>query len=64
MIAIVPEDEAERAAALLRADPAGGGACVIGRVDAAPASLVTVASEIGPERILDLPSGEQLPRIC
>jgi hydrogenase expression/formation protein HypE len=40
------------------------GATLIGRVTAAAAPLVTLRSAIGASRILDMPSGEQLPRIC
>ena len=41
-----------------------GGARAIGTVDAAPAGLVTLRSRIGATRIVDMLSGEQLPRIC
>jgi hydrogenase expression/formation protein HypE len=64
MIAVLPAAEAERAAACMRSDPAGAQACVIGGVTESPEGMVTIASEIGADRILDLPSGEQLPRIC
>ena len=63
-IAIVPEAEAERALELLREDPQGVGAIRIGQVlDEQPGRL-TLRSEIGSTRILDMLSGEQLPRIC
>ena len=39
-------------------------AAVIGRVVEKSAPLVTIKSAIGARRILDMPSGEQLPRIC
>ena len=39
-------------------------AAIIGKVVREPNSLVTVKSKIGSKRILDLLSGEQLPRIC
>jgi len=42
----------------------GAGSAVIGRVAERAAPLVTLKSAIGVSRILDMPSGEQLPRIC
>jgi hydrogenase expression/formation protein HypE len=62
-VAFVPEEQAERALALLRAHPLGEGAARIGRVGVArgPVHLETA---FGATRILDLLSGEQLPRIC
>jgi len=64
MIAFVPESDADRALALLRALPVGAGACRIGSVLSDSPGLVTLKSRIGARRILDLLSGEQLPRIC
>ncbi|MCL6642496.1 MAG: hydrogenase expression/formation protein HypE [Candidatus Bipolaricaulota bacterium] len=39
-------------------------ATFIGQVSAEPRGLVTLTSRIGAQRILDMLSGEQLPRIC
>lgn len=64
MIAFVPESDAERALAVMRASPVGDGACRIGTVLSDAQGLVTLRSRIGARRILDLLSGEQLPRIC
>lgn len=67
-IAFVPGAAAERALAALRAHPVSAGAAVIGRVEAAspeaPGGEVRMKSLIGAWRILDMLSGEQLPRIC
>jgi hydrogenase expression/formation protein HypE len=64
-VAFVPEVEVERALALLRQEPVSSGACVIGRVTTdGPTGLVTLRTTIGTTRVLDLLSGEQLPRIC
>ncbi|MDQ7041668.1 MAG: hydrogenase expression/formation protein HypE [Rhodothermus sp.] len=64
-VAFVPEAEAERALSLLREIPVSADACLIGQVTTdAPAGMVTLHTTIGTTRILDLPSGEQLPRIC
>jgi hydrogenase expression/formation protein HypE len=37
---------------------------MIGQVTESSTPLVTLKSAIGANRILDMPSGEQLPRIC
>jgi len=60
-VAFVPAREAERARGLL-----GPEAAVIGGVESAGPGppLVRVRTELGTSRLLDLPSGEQLPRIC
>lgn len=60
-VALVPERDADRTAAILgRRSP---GACVVGRVEEGRPE-VTVLSELGTARRLDMLSGEQLPRIC
>jgi hydrogenase expression/formation protein HypE len=63
-IAFVPEAEGERALAILRSHPLGAEACIIGRVEAKQRSLVMMRNSIGTHRIIDMLSGEQLPRIC
>lgn len=63
-VCFVPEQMAERALARMRAHPLGGEAQIIGQVRADPPGLVTLTSAIGAERIIDMLSGEQLPRIC
>jgi len=63
-VACLPERFAADALAILRAHPLGAGGCCIGSVAAVGEPLVTIRSRIGATRILDLLSGEQLPRIC
>jgi hydrogenase expression/formation protein HypE len=63
-IAFVPEAEGERALAILRSHPLGQEACIIGRVEARQNSLVIMRNQIGTQRVVDMLSGEQLPRIC
>ena len=58
-IAFVAPHDADRALALL-----GGEAGVIGEVRDDTPGLVTMRSVIGSNRIIDMLSGEQLPRIC
>lgn len=62
LVAFVHPDDAEAALAVLRAQPGGEGAARIGAVTADPP--VVVEGPFGGERVLDLPAGELLPRIC
>ena len=62
--AFVPEREAGRALEILLAHPSGAGACRIGKVSDQRSARVLLKSAIGAQRILDMSSGEQLPRIC
>lgn len=63
-VAFVPEAQAARALAALAAIPVSTGARRIGAVSAEEAGLVTLRTLVGTERLVDMPSGEQLPRIC
>jgi hydrogenase expression/formation protein HypE len=60
----VAESQAASALELMARAPAGAGSCVIGRVVEGDAGLVTMRTAVGGSIIVDLPSGEQLPRIC
>jgi hydrogenase expression/formation protein HypE len=63
-IVFLPAEEAERALGRMRAHPLGRDACRVGTVAAGNPGLVTMRSGIGTARIVDMISGEQLPRIC
>ena len=63
-IAFVPQPEAERAIEILRKFSVSSEAVCIGRVLDGPAGLVTMKTQLGTERLVDMLSGEQLPRIC
>ncbi|NBC16457.1 MAG: hydrogenase expression/formation protein HypE [Bacteroidetes bacterium] len=65
-VAFVPAAQAERALAVMQAHPVAEGARQIGTVgdDTEGDAVVTLTSSIGVERILDMLSGAQLPRIC
>jgi hydrogenase expression/formation protein HypE len=63
-IAIVAPDAADAALEAMRAHPKGAEAAIIGEVAAGPRGQVVLRSRIGGERIVDMMSGEQLPRIC
>ena len=62
-IAIVPPHAVDEALAAIRDAPVGADACVIGRT-AAGRGQVTARTPIGSRRVIDMLSGEQLPRIC
>jgi hydrogenase expression/formation protein HypE len=62
--AFVPERDAARALEILQRHPSSAGASRIGQVTATRFAQVLVKSAIGARRILDMSSGEQLPRIC
>jgi hydrogenase expression/formation protein HypE len=62
-LAFVPARDAGRALAVLRHAPGGSGAAIIGAVEAG-GSNVLLEGPIGGARVLDMLSGEQLPRIC
>jgi hydrogenase expression/formation protein HypE len=63
-VAFVPPKEIDRALALLNRGQTGTAACRIGEVGGESPPLVALNTAMGPTRILDMPSGEQLPRIC
>jgi len=63
-ITFAAPSDAERALCVLRAHELGAGASIIGSVTDSSSSRVIIRSAIGVPRILDLLSGEQLPRIC
>jgi len=63
-VALLAAADAERAVHRLRGDPRCVDTRIIGSVRNAPSGLVTMKSRIGATRIVDMLSGEQLPRIC
>lgn len=64
LLAIVPADEAERLLSVMRQQPLGLQADRIGTVVTAHPKLVVVRTPLGASRIVPVPIGEQLPRIC
>lgn len=64
LIAIVPEASAEKALAAIRTSEYGKDACIIGEVFAESPGSVVMETRIGGSRIVDMLTGEQLPRIC
>ena len=64
VLVVLPETLAEPALAIIRAFPAGKHAVRIGSVRAASQPLVCVKTPYGGHRIVNMPNGEPLPRIC
>ncbi len=62
--AIVPERNAEQALEVMQRFPVCTAAARIGEVHTSNPGTVTLKSRIGGHRVLDMLSGEQLPRIC
>ncbi|MEX0669866.1 MAG: hydrogenase expression/formation protein HypE [Pirellulales bacterium] len=64
LLAIVPGDAAERILAAMRGHEHGREAVAIGRVVNAHPRMVVMRTAIGGARVVPMPLGEQLPRIC
>ncbi len=64
MVVIVPEAETDRALAVIQASRYGQQAARIGTILPGPAGRVQVRTGFGTARLLEMPTGELLPRIC
>jgi hydrogenase expression/formation protein HypE len=64
LLAFVPADESDAVLAAIRQDPCGQDACIIGAVTADHPGQVVMETRVGGRRIVDMLTGEQLPRIC
>ncbi|MGR8012056.1 hydrogenase expression/formation protein HypE [Streptomyces hypolithicus] len=64
LVAFVPRAEADAVLAAMRAHPLGAHATVIGEAVEAHPGMVVARTGLGGTRVVDLPIGEQLPRIC
>ncbi|MGV9610804.1 hydrogenase expression/formation protein HypE [Nocardia xishanensis] len=64
LIAFVPQEDAERVLAAMREHPLGGHAEAIGVCVTEHPGMVVARTALGGTRVVDLPAGEQLPRIC
>lgn len=64
VVVFVPGEEAEAALEALRTHPLGVDAARIGLVTADHPGMVLARTGIGGRRVLDMPLGELLPRIC
>jgi hydrogenase expression/formation protein HypE len=64
LIVILPGKFGEKALEILRNNKYGANAVLIGSVNQEPKNRVLLRTRIGSNRILDVMSGEMLPRIC
>ncbi len=64
LIAVVPSSDADAILASMRAHPLGKDAVIIGEAVADHPKTVVMKSRIGGTRVVDMLTGEQLPRIC
>ncbi|UCG84843.1 MAG: hydrogenase expression/formation protein HypE [Gemmatimonadota bacterium] len=64
LVAFVEGAAASQALISLRSEPLGEHAAIVGHVVSDHAGLVTLETQLGTERIVDLLPGDQLPRIC
>ena len=60
----VPAAQADAALEVLKRVPVSQGAVPVGKVESSPERMVILQSRIGGNRVVDMLSGEQLPRIC
>lgn len=63
-VAFVPPGDSSRALDIMKNHPSGRDAAVIGSMTQENNPIVTMTGKIGIRRIIDMLSGEQLPRIC
>lgn len=64
LLAACGADDADALLAAMRRHPRGEGAAVIGQVRAGTRAEVVLHTRVGGARLVDLPAGELLPRIC
>ena len=64
VLVILPEEKTEQALAVIQNYPEGKNAAVIGCIQEKGYALVKMKTLYGNYKIVDMLSGEQLPRIC
>jgi hydrogenase expression/formation protein HypE len=64
LVAFVPREHGDAVLAAMRRHPRGSHAAIIGECVADHPGLVVARTGFGATRIVDIPLGEQLPRIC
>ena len=64
LLAVVPAEFANAALTAMQTHPLGRKAAIIGEVVADHPEFVTMKTRVGGTRVVDMLSGEQLPRIC
>jgi hydrogenase expression/formation protein HypE len=64
LVAVVPQARADACLAAMRAHTYGRDAAIIGHVVQDHSDMVLARTAVGATRVVDLPAGELLPRIC
>jgi hydrogenase expression/formation protein HypE len=64
MVAVVAPEDAARVLEEMRRSPYGSEAAIIGEVVEQHPGRVVMETLLGASRIVDMPAGELLPRIC
>ena len=64
LLAFVGSDQAEDVLSAIKEDEFGKDACIIGEVISDSPGRVVMETKVGGTRIVDMLTGEQLPRIC
>ncbi|WP_275892632.1 hydrogenase expression/formation protein HypE [Streptomyces actuosus] len=64
LVAFVAREHADAVLAAMREHPQGAGAALVGECVEDHPGMVVVSTGLGGTRVVDMPLGEQLPRIC
>lgn len=64
LVCVAPAEVADQLLATMRAHALGADAAIIGSVLAEHPGIVSISTALGASRVLTMPLGEQLPRIC
>jgi hydrogenase expression/formation protein HypE len=64
VVIVVSAMDKDKVLNIMKTHPHGRGARIIGEIISSPKGVVTLKTIVGGTRIVDMPSGEQLPRIC
>jgi hydrogenase expression/formation protein HypE len=64
LVAFVAREDAEAVLAAMRAHPLGAQSAIIGECVDEHLGMVVATTAFGATRVVDIPLGEQLPRIC
>jgi hydrogenase expression/formation protein HypE len=64
LVAFVPAEDTEKVLAAMQEHPLGVRATVVGTCIEEHAGMVVARTALGGTRVVDMPIGEQLPRIC
>lgn len=64
MVVFCSKADAQKVLQAMKAHPYGTNAAIIGRVEKKDTGRLILNTMIGGSRVIDLPSGELVPRIC